>query len=123
MTIRELYGRIGGDYDDAIARLQMPALVERFVVRFLDDPSCPELFEAWERGDEDAAFRAAHTAKGVCANLSLSRLESLSSAICEALRPGNDGLRAGTDVDALVSELREAHGRAVAGIREFSNKR
>lgn len=119
MTVEELYARIGGDYAEAKGRLSMDPLIERFILKFTDDGSCPELFAAWEAGDEQRAFEAAHRAKGVCANLSLGRLTELTTAICEALRPGNDELRAATDVDALVAELKGAHAAAVEDIRSF----
>ena len=120
MTVKDLYDRIGGDYADMCRRIPMDNMISRFVVKFLDDTSCDDLFAAWDAGDEHAAFEAAHRAKGVCANLSLKRLADLSSEICEALREGNDELRASTDVDALVAELKGCHVEAIAAIKEFA---
>jgi HPt (histidine-containing phosphotransfer) domain-containing protein len=120
MTLRELYDQVGGSYDEALSRLQTEKLVGRFVVRFLDDPSCQNLFDTWERGDEKAAFEAAHAAKGVCANLSLTTLAATASAITEALRPGNESLRATTDVDSLVTELRGAYARTMELISSYA---
>jgi HPt (histidine-containing phosphotransfer) domain-containing protein len=105
MTLQELYAAIDGSYDDAIARLGSDALIERILGKFLDDTTCPDVIEAWNNGDEAAAFEAAHAAKGVCMNLAFVRLGALASEITEALRPGNEALRASADVDALVSEL------------------
>ena len=119
MTVKELYARIDGDYAEAQGRLMNDTLIARFVGKFPSDPSCERLFAAWEAGDERAAFEAAHAAKGVCGNLALTRLARLSSDICEALREGNDELRATTDVDALVAELRGAYASAVAAIEDF----
>ena len=119
MTLKELYTQIGGDYDAVISRLRMERLVERFILRFLDDHSCQELIDAWASGDEDASFKAAHTAKGVCANLSLTHLQDLSSQICEALRPGNEALKAQTDIDALVEELKLAYANTVSCIETY----
>lgn len=120
MTVQELYERIGGDYAGALGRLFMDKLVAQFVVKFLDDTSCRDLFSAWEAHDEKAAFEAAHRAKGVCGNLSLTRLAELTTQICEALRPGNDELRASTDVDSLVNELKQQHAVAMAQISAFA---
>ena len=120
MTVKELYAQIGADYADVSSRLPMDTLIARFVVKFLDDTSCSDIFAAWEAGDEHAAFEAAHRAKGVCANLSFAKLANLSSDICEALREGNDELRASTDVDALVAELKERYAATVAGIEAFA---
>ena len=120
MTLAELYEQIGGSYDDALSRLQSDALVSRFIVKFLDDQSCRNLIAAWKAGDEGAAFEAAHTAKGVCANLGITGLATQASDICEALRPGNDALRASTDVDALMVQFEAAYQKAFDGISAFS---
>lgn len=119
MTPKELYAQIGGNYEEAISRLGTDDLVGYFILRFLDDGSCNDLVDAWEQGDEDAAFKAAHTAKGLCANLALTDLCSLATQICEALRPGNEALRAQTDVDALVGQLKELYASAIQKIRAF----
>ncbi len=121
MTVQELYANIDGDYSEAIGRLRSDQLIGRFVVKFLDDTSCGELVDAWGKGDEEAAFKAAHTAKGVCANLSLSKLADLASSITEALRPGNESLRAQTNVDALVSQFKGAYDNAVTMITRYAN--
>lgn len=120
MTVEELYAQIGGDYAEALGRLRSDALVARFVAKFPDDPSCPGLLEAWEAGDEAAAFEAAHAAKGVCANLSLTGLAALASEVTEALRPGNEELRARTDVDALVARFGESYRAALDCIAELA---
>lgn len=120
MTLQELYAQIGGDYDQAVKRLMMESYVGMFIVRFLNDTSCQSVHDAWAAGDEKATFHAAHTAKGVCANLSLTKLADLSSQITEALREGNEALRAKTDVDALVAELDEAYAATVAAIKLYS---
>ena len=39
MELRECYEAFGGDYKDAVSRLQNDALIKKFVLKFLDDPS------------------------------------------------------------------------------------
>ncbi|MDO4796736.1 MAG: Hpt domain-containing protein [Coriobacteriales bacterium] len=119
MTLQELYANIDADYAEAIGRLRMDKLISRFIVRFMSDSSCERVQEAWARGDEAGTFEAAHAAKGVCANLALTKLGSLASDICEALRPGNDALRASTDVDALVAELSQVYDKTIAAIKAY----
>jgi len=116
MTLQELYDRIGGNYAEAMERLRMEKLISRFILRFQTDTSCPDLFKAWDAQDVEAAFAAAHAAKGVCGNLSLTELGRLSSVICEALRPGNDALRASTDIDACIAQLHTAYDNAIEQI-------
>ncbi|MDO4807968.1 MAG: Hpt domain-containing protein [Coriobacteriales bacterium] len=120
MTLQELYDRIGGDYAEAIGRLRMDKLITRFIVRFLDDPSCKNIQTAWAAGDERATFDAAHAAKGVCSNLSLVELARITTNITEALRVGNEALRAQTDVDALVEELGVKYENTIQNIKAYA---
>lgn len=121
MTIEELYIQIGGNYDEMFGRVHSDDLIGKFVTMFLDDTSCPDLIAAWNAGDEAAAFDAAHKAKGVCGNLSLSALAKLTSEITEALRPSNESLRSETDVDALVVELDVLYQNTTSAIVSFAS--
>ncbi len=42
MTIKECYEKVGSDYDGVLKRLGSEALVKRFAVKFLNDPSFQE---------------------------------------------------------------------------------
>ena len=42
MTIEQCYEQLHGDYAQVIQRLPSPALVERFIGKFLDDASISE---------------------------------------------------------------------------------
>ena len=119
MTLEELYASIDGDYEEAMSRLRMERLIDKFVVKFLNDTTCKGIVEAWDCGDEQAAFEAAHSAKGVCMNLAFKKLGTLANDICEALRPGNDELRAKTDVGALVQELGAVYENTVVQINAY----
>ena len=123
MTLEELYEQIGGNYAEAMERMRMEKLVDRFVVKFLNDGSCPSLLTAWSAGDDTAAFEAAHAAKGVCANLAITSIAEPASEITEALRPGNDALRAQTDIDALVAQIEAAYKNAIDCITAYSEAR
>ena len=120
MTVEELYAEIGGDYQEAKGRLANDALIKRFVLKFADDTSCADTVSAWRAGDETKTFEASHMAKGVCANLAITSIAELASGITEALRPGNEALRAETDIDSLVDQLEVAHQKAIKAIGEFS---
>ena len=39
MTLQECYAALGGDYDEVIGRLRSERMVQKFVLRFLDDKS------------------------------------------------------------------------------------
>jgi len=122
MTVKELYEKIGGDYDEALKRLSMDMLVGRFILRFLDDPSCKSLLSAWEHQDETELFEAAHSAKGVCANLALTRLADIAGVITEATRPGNETAKSGIDIAPLVDEFRKVYDNTVTEITLFASQ-
>lgn len=87
MTIEECYRQLGGDYTALKTRLPSDSLIKRFITKFLDDSSYFELCNALQNGQREEAFRAAHTLKGVCANLGFDRLRDSASELTELLRP------------------------------------
>lgn len=98
MEVREFYNSIGGGYEDAVGRLVTDERIIKFVKKYPLDESMPQLLEAMEAGDYAAAFSAAHTLKGVTANLSLTELNIAAEKITEMLR--NE-----MDIDGAVSYL------------------
>lgn len=89
MTIQDAYAITGSNYSDVLGRLVRDSLVEKFALRFVQDDSFSLLKESLSRDDCATAFRAAHTLKGVCQNLSFTVLASSASACTEALRSGD----------------------------------
>ncbi len=81
------------------------ALLERFLKKFAQDKSYRELLTAVENQDVDAAFVAAHTLKGVSANLSLDSLHEVVSAQTEFFR--SKDFEAGAEMMPAVSEVYE----------------
>lgn len=86
MTIRECYEELGLDFDAVLSRLINERLVQKFALKFLDDPSFQNLKDALDSKDVETAFRAAHTLKGVCLNLGFDRLYEVSAELTEKLR-------------------------------------
>ena len=99
---------------DAVRRLGSIAAVERFLRMFAGDDTFAMLQAAMSAGDVQRAFRAAHTLKGLTANLGLTRLWQTSSDLTEALR-GGDMQRA----SALYPETAAAYRQACAAIGEL----
>lgn len=114
MTLQECYAAMGGDYTDVIGRLRSERLVQKFVLKFLDDPSYDLLCRSLEGQNYEDAFRAAHTIKGVCQNLSIVRLGESSSALTEALRSGWT-----PQVDVLFQKVQEDYTLARTSITSF----
>jgi len=119
MTLRECYESLGGSLDDVLSRLPSEDLVKKFAIKFLDDPSYGDLVKGIETGDAELAFRAAHTLKGVCQNLSLDRLYVSAHNITEALRDKQtlDGVEG---LEELANKVKEDYELTVNSIKELS---
>ena len=88
MTFRECYEEFGLYFDAVLSRLINERLVQKFALKFLDDPSFGQLETALADKDAETAFRAAHTLKGICLNLGFSQLIEDVVNISEILRAG-----------------------------------
>ena len=89
MDIKECYEAMGADYDDILSRLRNTTLITKLVKKFVEDDNYKVLEKALKEKDVDAAFRAAHTLKGVCLNLGFTQLTKDTVAITEILRAGS----------------------------------
>ena len=111
MTIRECYGELGLDFDAVLSRLVNEKLVQKFALKFLDDPSFQNLKDALDSKDVETAFRAAHTLKGVCLNLGFDNLYKASFDITEKLR-GRDT----EGCEELLAKVEEQYNNTVDAI-------
>lgn len=114
MNVQECYQKIGGNYDDVMNRLRTDERIKKFLTKVADDQSYNNLCENLKNGNMEEAFRAAHTLKGVCLNLSLTRLYNSASAMTEALRGKTEYL---PEFDALLQKVSEDYELTVGGIR------
>ena len=112
MSLKTCYEALGGNYDEALGRLMSERIMQKFVLKFLNEGSYDLLITALTEKDGEAAFRAAHTLKGVCLNLSFDKLRASSDALCEALRHGwtDDAL-------ALAEPVKADYQQTVDAIR------
>jgi len=117
MTLEECYRQLNGDYLTARNRLMNDRLVDKFVRKFVDDPTMQQLRVAVAANDRKASFVAVHTLKGVAANLSFTELQQSASALTEQLRDGTHNPDANLMRDVSVAYLRviDAIGRYMAG--------
>ena len=119
MTIQECYQKLGGDYAQVEKRLPGIHLIRRFIAKFLDDGSYPELCRAMEQGQTEESFRAAHTLKGVSANLGFDRLTASSGELTELLRGRTDGIP--TEAVPLLDMVRQDYDLTADAIRAYLN--
>lgn len=114
MDLRECYISFGGDYDEVLGRLQREQTVKKFVCKFLDDKSFLMLEEAIGNKDYEEALRAVHTIKGICQNLSFTRLYESSSLMTKAFKEG-DPERA----MAVMPQLSNDYYKVVNTVKEY----
>lgn len=89
-NLEQFFASAGSDAGNIIGRLGgNSSLVKMFLSKFPSDGSFSELKKALNDGDVSVAFRAAHTLKGVCANLGLQNLYEKASSVTEMLRGGS----------------------------------
>jgi len=80
----------GINYDTGVNRFAgNAAMFEKFLLKFPDDPTFPDLKAAIAGDDADQAFRLAHTLKGVAGNLSFDELLKNLNPVVETLRAGD----------------------------------
>lgn len=114
MTIQELYVKIGGDFNDVLTRLSKDSLVERFALMYLSDGSFDILMKSVESGNISEEFRAAHSLKGVSANLGFTELSKAAAELTEQLRS-----QTGPADPSLPNTVIAAQKKVIDGLNEF----
>lgn len=122
MTLQELYESIGGDYEQALRVLRVEKLVDKHIRKLAANGVVDNLLAAGETMDPTQLFETAHAAKGVCANLGLTRIAELASEVAEEFRPGTPRTMGDDEVkdrlqtiSGLYETTKEGIDRYVAG--------
>ncbi len=86
---------IGVEYDALVERfMNMDKMAEKFLVKFLSDPTMEEYRCAVENDDAQAIFKATHTLKGLCGNLCVKCMNDIITPAVEIYRNGStDGAK------------------------------
>lgn len=89
-NLEEFFSSVESNAGDVINRLGgSEALVKRFLGKFPKDESFSLLEKSLENNDTETAFRAAHTLKGLAANLGIQSLYVKAANVTELLRGGD----------------------------------
>ncbi len=120
MTLQELYVTIDGDYDQALRVLRMDRLLDKHIRKLTANGVVDRLLEAGKTMDPTELFESAHAVKGVCGNLGLTKLASLSSDIAEEFRPGNPRKLSDDEVAGKLDEIAELYKKTSDGINEYA---
>ena len=117
MNLEECYEELGGNYAELSNRLPSVRLIERFIGKFLEDQSFETLCQQMECKNREKAFQAAHTLKGVCANLSFTRLLTSTTRLTEALRPETSSIN--DETLTMLSDVKRDYETTVDAIRRY----
>lgn len=120
MTLQELYANIDGDYDQAMRVLRMEKLLDKHIRKLTTNGVVENLVAAGEGMDPTQLFETAHAAKGVCANLGLTKLSAAASEIAEEYRPGNSRKMTDEEVKEKLKEIDAMYQVAAEGIRQYA---
>lgn len=116
MTVKECYDAMGADYSEVEGRLRTEERIRKFVCKVPEDQSYALLCDSLKQRDMDEAFRAAHTIKGVCQNLALTKLGHSAAALSDRLR---DRREYGEDVEELFAQVQKDYIEKVECIRQL----
>lgn len=116
-TLRECYEAFGGDYDAVLGRLRREELVAKFLYKFLNDTSYELFTDSMQKGDYDEALRGVHTLKGVCQNLSFTKLFESSNEVTQALKQ-HETERA----EALAPQLAADYDLLIRTVTEYRSE-
>jgi len=109
----------GADVEGTMHRfMNNDALFLKFILKFKDDQNYAILKKHLDEKNYEEAFKAAHTLKGVSANLGLNPIYERASAVTELLR-GKEASE--VDVEKVEEEknaLEEAYHRFIRIIEE-----
>ena len=107
----------GIDYPDAMDRMGDNAdLYKRLAFKYLDDSNFVDLVAAMDVKDFDAAYKAAHSLKGVAGNLSFAELYKIATTESDALHQGESQA-----AEKLLPDLKAAHEKVLTGLEKWQN--
>lgn len=122
MLLKECYDALGGDYESVRERIPKDSIIEKFVIKFLSDPSYENLQQAMENGNYGEAFRAAHSLKGVCANLGFQALGEDASLLTESLRDKEEQQIDKEECQRLYEKVSDNYKVVVDVIRKYKDQ-
>lgn len=119
MTIKELYAKIGGNYDQAVRVMKSDRLIDKYVRKLTASQVAESLAEAGKTMDPVKLFESAHAMKGVCSNLGLESLTNAVNEITEEFRPGNTRRLSDADVQSRLDAIAKQYEITAEGIRDY----
>ncbi len=106
----------GVNWDDVKERFMgNEDLVEKFMLKFLNDASFDALTKGLEVKDPEAAFKGCHALKGVTGNLSMDGMRPDVLELTEILRAGSlEG------ADELYAKIKASYDELIAILKKYA---
>ena len=102
-------------YDSVSSRMMgNQKLVEKFVRKFLEDPTYKQIKESVEKMDYDEILRATHTMKGIASNLEFTQLQQKSAKAVDMIRAGEK-----ETVLPVIDEIEKEYQKVVDAIQKL----
>lgn len=117
MTVKELYEKIHGNYQNALSMMMVDDFIKRMLTKFVQSNSASNLFEAYENKDYPAVFAAAHSLKGVTGNLALTSLYDKVVPIVEKTR--NATSNSNIDIESEMNDFKNEYQFVIESINDF----
>ena len=112
-NVKEQMIESGFDYDNAVYRfLGNEQMYHKFLKKLLDDTCYEQIVQGIVRGSASDVFTAAHTLKGVAANLGITPVHQLASQITEATRDKADADVDFAQIKAMAATLEGKYKRS-----------
>jgi len=115
MKLKEAYVAMEGQYDDVYRRIPNDESIVRFLKKFKDSSDFSTMLEAFDKKDYRGVFEASHNLKGMCGNLSLSKLTMSCTAVCESVRHGDPS----EDITPLVNKAKADYDKVIKVIENL----
>ena len=115
MNIQEFYDSIDESYENVSSRMMgNQKLVEKFVRKFLDDPTYGQIKEAVDKMDYDEILRTTHTMKGIASKLEFTHLQQNSAKAVDMIRAGQR-----EEVLPVIGEIEKEYQKVIEQIQKL----
>ena len=121
MSVKELYEKLGANYQEALSRLMNDALITRFIIKFAHSYNLDELKQAYLTNDNKRMFEVTHALKGVIGNLALTKLYNMVSSFCDLVREKDNSEK--LDLANQMKELEDEFDFEVKEILSFETNK
>ena len=118
-TFKGKFEEYGGDYAATMARfMNNETMYLKFLNMFFKDENLDKLSEAIKNNDLDSAFEAAHTLKGVVANMGLTPMYNAVNTMVEPLRVRKED----PEYPAMLEKIQAEYARVLEFYKQLEEE-